>query len=158
MSLSAVSWNSLTALPGKPGQLSFRFRLPNKAIGRLPLFWSGEPGAGDLIFIEFDAARMRIGHDHWGSQAKVGDWRARTSDFHEISIALPLPAGAGNHGETLRVVLDDQVVLHHETALFPFNARAWTVGWNLAGASTAETFYSGDIWDLRVSPANPSSN
>lgn len=135
----------------RPRSISLRFSLPLEAIGQQPLAWFGETGAGDLIFVQFEAARFRIGHDHWGARPQFTAWLARTAapvglqiDFHPSAASNELLRG------TVAVLVNERVAAALEVGMYAFTRDNWVVGWNLAGASTASTLFSGEIQEVRT--------
>jgi hypothetical protein len=131
------------------GAVSLVLLLPRNRLGRSePLVVTGQPGAGDFIYVTYsDATHIRFGVDHWGRFARLSD--AQPIDYsipHLIKVSFgPLdPRSPALASSDLQVELDNRVVfLVHPFAAYPTRPAAIAIGRNPIGGSTCEAEFTG---------------
>ncbi len=138
--------------------VSFPLNRPGRAE---PLVVSGQPGAGDLIYVVYvDARHVRLGLDHWGRGGVLSE--PVPIDYgvnHELEISLgslyppendarwgKIPV-AEQRGPRSRVSVrvDGREVLAASLAAYPATPGQITVGENRIGGSTCDAQFTGRI-------------
>ena len=132
-----------------------------------PLVVTGVTGAGDIVFIRYDApGKARFGVDHWAYGGPSSDPVDLGPDgtAHEVVVSsggLYPPAADAIyklHPEWLKlrdwtvVGLDGQPVLIAPVKAYAERSDQITTGYNGIGASTTETRYSGALATAFASP------
>jgi hypothetical protein len=144
---------------GFPGPLRLRVKFPTVRPGGEPLLSSGETGKANFVYVQYpDETHIRIGYDCWGLGALLSAPIA--IDYareHEVvvSCGAQLPPGGPPSGlsgadwarlhATVMVAVDGVAVLADRAPTIPAEARTLFVGLNVAGGSTANAAFSGEI-------------
>lgn len=146
---------------GHPGavRLALRFDATPAAGTSLPLLSTGRSGAGDLLFIRFDAqGRYQIGHDHWGYSMVLSEPRA-FDPAQPLGLTVSLGGlfapdhDAGALRDRLFVATGNDVLLDQPARFHPVEPGAWVVGVNAIGSSSAGELLPADLLDF--SPVSP---
>jgi hypothetical protein len=120
---------------------------------REPLVVTGEPGRGDLFFVEYlDERRVRFGLDHWGKPPLFSEAiELDRAHAHELTLALgsfphrARPADAASREQPLRLSLDGRNVWAIETRLFPVEASDVFIARNPIGGTACEPAFGGSV-------------
>lgn len=125
-----------------------------------PLAVSGVSGAGDFIYVRYDAdRRVRFGYDHWGVgglEGKPVEIDYDTPHRLEFVMGALLPPGTPGDRTLVRVVMDGATVLEGHMASHPTTAAQVRIGLNPIGGSTCRDAFTGRILALER-PANLSA-
>jgi hypothetical protein len=146
----------------KDGAVSLALLLPQHRFGRSePLVVTGQPGAGDFIYITYvDATHVRFGVDHWGRFARQSETQAIDYAIpHLITVSFgPLLTPGRATASVLEVELDNRVVFRVEPfTAYPTRRDAIAVGRNPIGGSTCEPVFTGVTLMAFRSPLDPLS-
>jgi hypothetical protein len=132
----------------KEGAVSLALLLPRNRLGRSePLVVSGQPGAGDFIYVTYvDANHIRFGVDHWGRFARLSE--VQPIDYaipHLIQVSFgPLFAASETTRSFLEVDLDNRVAFRVQPyTAYPTRPDAIAIGRNPIGGSTCESQFTG---------------
>lgn len=139
-------------------RLTLRFNEPPPPGMSAPILSSGRAGAGDLLFIRFDAqGRYQIGHDHWGYSMILSEPRPFDSTQPlELTVSMgalfPSPDPTNPSREMLRnrlfVSASGDVLLNQPARFHPVEPGAWTIGLNHIGSSSAGELLPADLLDF----------
>jgi hypothetical protein len=144
------------------GPISVNVVFPSGRTGRQePLVVTGRPGRGDFIYVIYlDATHIRVGFDHWGVAGVISDPiavgydQACTLAVSMGSLFPPLtdprmtalPAGEADRlKHTVRVRLNNRVVLNATRDCYDADPAEVSVGMNPIGGSTCDTMFNGTI-------------
>jgi hypothetical protein len=157
----SVTVNGRLLLGPSPEKL-IPFATPPHRFGRSePLVVTGQPGAGDFIYITYvDATHVRFGVDHWGRFARQSETQAIDYAIpHLITVSFgPLLTPGRATASVLEVELDNRVVFRVEPfTAYPTRRDAIAVGRNPIGGSTCEPVFTGVTLMAFRSPLDPLS-
>jgi hypothetical protein len=124
-----------------------------------PLVVTGKTGAGDFVYVRYTSPyEIQVGYDHWAVGGFLSDpirVDYRTTNQLEISFGgLFPPAGdpwwkenqaAEAARSTVRVKLNDKVIVNRSFAAHPAAQESIAVGRNPIGGSTCVSAFSGKI-------------
>lgn len=142
-------------LLGPGDALRLHVQLPRGRVGsRDPLIVTGQPGAGDLVIIEYlteDSVRFML--DHWSAGSWTSDPVA--IDFgrpHQLEIALSsladrddAPARPATEPGRVRVAVDGAQVWDQRIEVYTIGPEEFTVGRNPIGGTSCGPVFTGDI-------------
>jgi hypothetical protein len=143
--------------------LRLRVVFPSHAQGRRePLVVTGQPGAGDLLFVEYlDASTVRFGFDHWGaptlwsSPVTLAATQEQVLEIRQHSL-LTVPDAEAVEPVTrgpLHLRLNGSEVFARDTEFHVAEDGEVAVGWNPIGGTSCEERFSGTLRDVsRESP------
>ncbi len=138
------------------------FNLPSGQTGRRePLIATGEPGAGDLLFIAYeDDSHVRIGFQHAGSAAILSEpLEVQAGQIQRFEASLgsfyPSPQGAEQQqlSRALVAKLNDRLIWIEEMAFYPSAGKAPVIGLNSLNSDACAPAFSGKI--VAVQPTTP---
>jgi hypothetical protein len=152
--------------PGKgtgPLEITLRFR-PWVPGVREPLAVTGRTGAGDFVYIIYEANnRFRLGVDHWGVGGVVSDPIVDSRQVHTITVTsaalFPPQEDPAWHGvpdderarscASIRVEMDGRTIIDAPFHAYPTTPEEIDVGQNRIGGSTTGTQFTGDTLMVR---------
>lgn len=150
------------AYQGFSGAIRLQVEFPSaRREGAEPLLSSGVNGAGDFLFVRYEAeGRIRLGFDHWGA-AGGGLSEAiaiRPGEPCELIVSAgflfspgdKLPADWKLLTEAVWVELNGQVVLSQRSPVHPAEPEQLLLGLNFIGGSTSERVFTGKILSVQA--------
>jgi hypothetical protein len=147
--------------PPRPGPIRLKLVFPAYRHGPgEPLLSTGRFGAGDLILVKFmQDGRVRLGHDCWNGGMVLSEAFAVDPDREYVLDvdfgALRDPASGGTNvlrTGPLRVRLDGETMLDLDRPFNPSTPEQVVAGYNLCGATSADSTFTGRIASLQNIP------
>jgi hypothetical protein len=141
------------------GAVALELRFPPGHQGSIePLFSTGEPGRGDLVYVKYlPLSKIRLGVDHWGQGAVDSeDLVVDTSLPHRVVIVSRALATGGTASDRFAVSFDGTPVLKTQLEAYACDADDVYVGFNAVRSSVSGPMFGGTILNSRaVSPPAP---
>jgi hypothetical protein len=152
---------------GYPGpiriEVSFSAGTPGES---QPILTTGITGAGDMLFIRYDAGGMaRICLDHWGAPLTASEpFAVMAGERHNLVVSIGglfPPAGSSLYlGDPrlavdrgrVRVDLDGRRILSADRSSYPSRPEWITIGANFLGGSSVGTPFQGQLGKVTQAP------
>lgn len=159
--INPATWSDKQALtldgrnyPG-PVRLLVSFD-PNRSGNGEPLVVTGQKGAGDVLFVRYEAGgRVRFGFDHWGYGGALTDpIDVDPKKVHEIVVSLgsllpPPDLSQPDRFARLRdrciVLFDGKVLIDAPSEFYPSAPSEINIAFNPIGGSSADIGFTGDL-------------
>ena len=153
----AVGQESLSSLPamgggGKYGAVDMRVVLPEGVSGKTePLVSTGEPGAGDILFVRYiDESHVSFGLDtgKGGPATDPIEVNYGQTQHIEVSMGSLYPPRSGELGERLIVKLNGEAILDGVSSFHPSTPDEVHIGVNTIGGTSCGWEFTGHIISL----------
>jgi hypothetical protein len=141
------------------GDVAMTVVLPSGKTGTSePLVVTGEPNAGDLVFVSYlDNDHVKFGFDHWGSPSTLS--KVVAVDFskpHALVIRMGSLQKDPSNQDMILITLDGKDVLVANKKAFASAAGEVQIGLNsIGGSSCGERFTGKILAAARTAPARP---